>query len=151
WGRAGNDTRNRFFTGANVRLPWAVSLTTQINWISSQPYNITTGADDNLDKVINDRPTDIALCQKLNGNNCGAFPGLVIARNTGIGPTQLNIQMNVQKTVRLKGADKSAPSNRAGNGSPNAVNNFVEPQRGGGNFPGGGQRGGGDFGGQRGG
>ncbi|PYS37852.1 MAG: hypothetical protein DMG14_19825, partial [Acidobacteria bacterium] len=43
------------------------------------------------------------------------------------------------------------------NSSPNAVNNFVEPQRGGGGFPGGGggdfggQRGGGDVGGQRGG
>src|SRR5205823_12912953 len=72
--------------------------------------------------------------------------------------------MNIQKTVKLKGAEKSTPGTRAGNGSPNAVNNFAEPQRGGGGFPGGGggsfpggggnfpggeggQRGGGDFGG----
>lgn len=155
WGRSGNDTRHRFFTGANFRLPWAVTMTTQVNWNSSQPYNITTGKDNNNDKVINDRPTDIALCQFLRGSNCSALSGLTIARNTGIGPGQFNVQLNMQKTVRLKSAEKSAPGSRAGNNGPIGVNNFAEPQRGGGGVPGGdfggGPRNGGDFGGQRGG
>jgi len=156
WGRSGADTRHRFFTGAQFRVPWNVSMTTQINWRSKTPYNIVTGLDNNFDKVINDRPTDIALCQFIQGKavettvNCASPTGQIIGRNVGIGPNQFSVQLNMQKTVRLKGADKT-PGNRAGNASPNGVNNFVEPQRGGGGggFPGGG--GGGDFGGNRGG
>jgi hypothetical protein len=77
----------------------------------------------------------------------------VIARNTGIGPSLFNMQMNVQKTIQLK-REKSGPANRAGNGAPNRGSNFVAPQGGGGGggFQGGG--GGGNFpggGGQRGG
>jgi hypothetical protein len=157
WARPGNDTRHRFFTGANFRLPWSMNMTTQINWSSSRPYNITTGTDNNLDNVINDRPTDIALCAFLQTHpakttvNCAAPTGQIIPRNAGIGPGQFNVQMNLQKTVRLKGAEKSGSGSRAGNNTPNAVNNFAEPQRGGGGFGGGFPGGGGDFGGQRGG
>ncbi|PYS32465.1 MAG: hypothetical protein DMG14_34515, partial [Acidobacteria bacterium] len=71
WGRSGNDTRHRFFTGANFRLPWAVNMTTQINWSSSRPYNLTTGGDCNKDNVINDRPTDAALAQYLQDKASG--------------------------------------------------------------------------------
>jgi len=162
WGRSGNDYRHRLFTGTNFRLPWAITMTTQVNWSSSNPYTITTGRDDNGDKIINDRPTDTALCQflagrPLQGQNCAAPTGTIIARNTGIGAGLFNIQMNVQKTIYLK-HEKSSPATRAGNGGPNRVNNFAEPQGGGGgggnfpgggggNFPGGGGQGGGDRGG----
>jgi hypothetical protein len=171
WGRSPQDTRHRFNTGAQIRMPWGVNMTTQVNWSSSRPFNITTGLDDNADSTINDRPTDIALCQSpkvslLQSFNCAVTTGSVIQRNIGRGPGQFNVTMNMQKTVRLKSAEKSSPANRAGNTPrPNGVNNFAEPQRGGGGFPGGGggdfggqrngdfggQRGGGDFGGQRGG
>ena len=147
WGRSPQDTRHRFYTGAQIRLPWGVNTTTQVNWISSRPYNITTGRDDNADFTINDRPADVALCRFVAGSGCETLSGQMIARNTGKGPGQFNVTLNFQKTVRLKGAEKSDPANRAGNNGPNRVNNFVEPQRGGGGFPGGG----GDFGGQRGG
>src|SRR4029079_8576957 len=78
-----------------------------------------------------------------------AIPGTMIARNTGKGPGQFNITMNFQKTVRLKSPASTPPANRAGNaGGPNGVNNFVEPQRGGGGgFGGGGDCGGGHGGG----
>jgi hypothetical protein len=174
WGRSGNDIRHRFFTGAQFRLPGTIQMTTQINWSSSRPYNIVTGLDNNQDKIINDRPTDTALCQAIQGKNiqtlvnCASSTGQVIGRNVGIGPGQFNVQLNVQKTVRLKGESKG-PANRAGTSSPTGVNNFLPPQRGGGggnfpgggggNFPGGGGQGGnqgnqgnqgGAFGGQRG-
>jgi hypothetical protein len=171
WGRSPQDTRHRFNTGMQIRLPWGVSTTTQVNWSSSRPYNITTGGDCNADNSINDRPTDAALALYKNDLSAWyasgadprtfstfikpasaycAIPGTIIARNSGKGPGQFNVQMNFQKTIRLK-SPESAPANRAGNGAAlNGVNNYVEPQRGGGGFPGGG--GGGDFGGgQRGG
>jgi hypothetical protein len=152
WGRSPQDTRHRFNIGGQIRLPWGISTTTQVNWISSRPYNITTGRDDNADFTINDRPTDIALCNFLNGSNCDSLSGQMISRNTGKGPGLFNITMSFQKSVRLTGGEQSAPANRAGNSNPTGVNNFVAPQRGGGGgFPGGGFPGGGDFGGQRGG
>src|SRR5262249_2204284 len=138
-------------------------VTTQVNFQSKLPYNITTGQDDNHDLVINDRPTGIGLCQflagqgkTLPGTSCASPTSALIARNTGIGPDLFNIQMNVQKTIRPK-REKSTPTNRAGNNGPTGVNNFAQQGGGfpGGGFPGGGgQRGGGggDFGGgQRGG
>jgi hypothetical protein len=159
WGRSPQDTRHRFNTGMQVRWPWGVSTTTQVNWSSSRPYNLTTGKDDNLDTTINDRPTFAALCNSslisnVRGVNCSNPSDQVIPRNLAIGPGQFNITMNVQKTVRLKKGEQTAPANRAGNTAPNGVNNLVPPQRGGGGFPGGGGFGGqrgGDFPGQRGG
>ena len=163
WGRSPQDTRHRFNTGMQIRLPWGVSTTTQVNWLSSRPYNITTGKDDNADFTINDRPTFAALCSSplvanIRGVNCSNPSDQVIPRNLAKGPGQFNVTMNFQKSVRLKRGEQTPPANRAGNGGLNGVNNFLPPQRGGGGgFPGGGgggdfggQRGGGDFGGQRG-
>ena len=159
WGRSPQDTRHRFNTGMQIRLPWGVNTTTQVNWSSSRPYNITTGQDDNADFTINDRPTFAGLCSSplvanIRGVNCANPSDQVIPRNLGKGPGQFSIQMSFQKTVRLKGAEKTAPANRAGNAGVNGVNNFLPPQRGGGGGFGGGDFGGqrgGDFGGQRGG
>ncbi len=190
WGRSGNDMRHRFFTGTNFRLPAlpssgplffkapvsaisdvieGMNFTTQINWQSSRPYNITNGSDFVVidpngvaqhDLIINARPTGVELCQflattgrTLPGQNCSAPSNNTIARNTGIGPSFFNIQMNVQKTIRLKSPDKSNSGNRAGNnGRPNGANNFAQQggggfPGGGGNFPGGGGQGGGQGGG----
>ncbi len=120
WGRSPQDTRHRIFTGANFRLPWDVNVNTQLNWSSSRPYNITTGLDDNGDTVTNDRPAGLA-------------------RNTGIGPGNFNLNMNLQKTVKLKNAEK--PGQAARIPANPFAGSFAEPQRGGG-FPGGGFPGG---------
>ena len=205
WGRSGNDTRHRLFTGINFRLPAlpssglsffkgpasaisdvieGMNVTSQINWQSSRPFNISNGKDYVVldangnpildangnayhDLVINARPTEKELCSYLGsyslpGQSCAAPTANMIARNTGIGPSFFNLQMNVQKTIRLKRPEKSGPDNRAGNnGRPNGANNFAQQggggfqgggfPGGGGNFPGGGG-GGGNFpgGGQRG-
>ena len=117
WGRAGSDTRHRFLTGANWNMPGDLNITTQVNWSSSRPYTIATGSDDNNDGIINDRPID-------------PLTGKMIARNTGVGAGIFNINLSVQKTVKLEGSEKSAPGTRAGNNGPNGVNNFAEPQRG---------------------
>ncbi len=126
WGRSGQDTRHRFFTGTNFRLPWGVNVNTNVNWTSSRPYNITTGLDNNGDTVLNDRPEGVK-------------------RNSGKGPGLFNMNLGFQKTVILKSPEK--PTIPANNGANPFASSFAEPQRGGGGgFPGGG----GDFGGQRG-
>ncbi len=163
WGRSPQDTRHRFNTYMQIRMPYNITTTAQVYWSSSRPYNITTGRDDNADFTINDRPTYAFLCGSslislLQGINCASPSSQVIPRNLGNGPGQFGVTMNFSKSFRLKGGGERSPANRAGNGGGlNGVNNFVEPQRGGGGggfggggFPGGG--GGGDFGGgQRGG
>ena len=139
WGRSNQDTRHRIFTGSSFRIPWNVNMNLNLNWSSSRPYNITTGRDNNLDTVINDRP---------DGG----------ARNSGKGPGNFSLNTNFQKTVSLRKAETSGPAGN--NGGANPFANSFAGQRGGGNFPGGGvqggnfpgggQRGGGNPGGNRG-
>ncbi len=141
WARSGQDTRHRFQSGGQLRLPWGISTMTQVQWSSSRPYNITTGRDDNFDTNINDRPTDIALCQFWQGPNCGSLSGKAIERNSGKGPGQFNVTMGFQKTVALRSAESPAPGSAGNTGA----NTFAQPQRGGGGgggFPGGGFPGG---------
>jgi hypothetical protein len=88
WGRSPQDTRHRFNMFGQIRLPWGVSTTTQVNWSSSRPYNIVTGCDDNLDSTINDRPSKALLAAFLAahssyarvicGTNLDPITGLVI-------------------------------------------------------------------------
>jgi hypothetical protein len=123
WGRAGQYMRHRFFTGINFRTFWGVNVNGIVNASSSRPYNITTGFDENGDTVTNDRPAGLK-------------------RNTGIGPSQFNTNLNFTKTVNLKKTEQ-----RPNTASNTGGNPFLEPQRGGG-FPGGGFPGGGFPGGQ---
>ena len=130
WGRSAQDMRHRFFTGVNFRMPWTINVNAVVNATSSRPYNITTGFDANGDTVTNDR---------LAG----------VQRNTGMGPSAFNTNLNFTKTINLRSSPEQ-PSAASNTGA----NPFVEPQRGGGGFPGGAQGGGGgrppQAGGQRG-
>jgi hypothetical protein len=56
YGRAAFDVRHRAFIGGNVSLPRSFSLSPFIIINSGQPYNLTTGQDNNLDSIFNDRP-----------------------------------------------------------------------------------------------
>jgi hypothetical protein len=128
WGRSQNDQRHRFQANININMPWNMSLRLNPSASSGRPYNITTGRDDNGDTTINDRPAGVA-------------------RNSGNGPANYNINLNFSKTFALT---RQEPVDAAAQ----AANSFVEPQRGGGfpggGFPGGGFPGGGGQGGQRG-
>lgn len=59
WGRTSSDRRHSFFTGLFVTLPLGLSVNSMIQASSGTPFNITTGADDNGDFTINDRPAGI--------------------------------------------------------------------------------------------
>jgi hypothetical protein len=59
WGRASTDRRHSFFTGYFLTMPLGFRINSTINASSGSPFNITTGADDNGDLTINDRPAGI--------------------------------------------------------------------------------------------
>jgi len=156
WARSSFDTRNRFNTGVNFRMPtykgsmWATMWNSTMgntfmminaNASSARPYNIITGLDANGDTSTNDRPFGVA-------------------RNSGIGPSNYNMNLNFNKQFNLK---HESSSKTAAVANPFMEDSFEEPQRGGGGGGfggpggpgGGGQRGGGPGGpgggGQRGG
>ncbi|MBI4474646.1 MAG: TonB-dependent receptor [Acidobacteria bacterium] len=131
WGRSNEYVKHRVFTGVNYRMPWGIFVNSHINASSGRPYNITTGRDDNFDTSTNDRPDGVP-------------------RNSATGPGSWNVNLNFSKTIELKKQETSGPTpgNGAAGQASHYINNFAEPQRGGGGgFPGGGQRGG-DRGGQ---
>jgi hypothetical protein len=53
------DTRHRFNILTNFKLTKSLGLSTIFNASSARPYNITTGADNNRDTVVNDRPAGV--------------------------------------------------------------------------------------------
>jgi len=81
-GPSSNDTRHRFMSLANVRLPGRVRLGTSIRIQSALPYNITTGHDDNGDTVSNDRPAGVT-------------------RNTGRGRAQADVGARVSWSLGI--------------------------------------------------
>ena len=60
YGRAAFDVRHRAFIGGNITLPYAFSLSPFIIINSGQPYNLTTGQDNNGDSIFNDRPSFVS-------------------------------------------------------------------------------------------
>lgn len=58
-GPSANDARHRSTTSWTLDLPAHFGLSGVVSARSGLPYNITTGADDNKDSVINDRPADV--------------------------------------------------------------------------------------------
>ena len=54
------DIRHRFFLISNFTLPLGFRLGTIFQTSTAQPYNITTGFDNNGDSVVNDRPQGIS-------------------------------------------------------------------------------------------
>jgi len=54
------DIRHRFFIMSNFTIPLGIRLGAIFQVGSAAPYNITTGADDNKDSELNDRPAGTA-------------------------------------------------------------------------------------------
>lgn len=84
WGRSGFNARHRYNFTVNMQTPFDTLLTVGGSGSSGQPYNITTGRDDNGDQNTNDRPAGVA-------------------RNSGNGPRFFSVDATLTKTVRLGG------------------------------------------------
>ncbi len=74
----GDDPHHQINGTVNARLPLGVFLTTQLQGRSRSFYTITTGADDNRDTNVNDRPAGLP-------------------RNSAAGPRYFNVNLNLSK------------------------------------------------------
>ena len=133
YGRAAFDVRHRAFIGGNVSLPHSFSLSPFIIINSGQPYNITTGQDNNGDSIFNDRPALVSArtcaavtpqpnsaitCTPLGTFNTQPALGQpVLPVNYGKGPGNATFNLRLSKTVGFGSETKSA-SGGMGPGGP---------------------------------
>ncbi len=90
----------------NYVFPHAVNLSFQFNAASGQPYNITTGFDNNGDGVFNDRPffsspSSTTVYNTRFGSLSPEGPGTTIGRNAGTLPWNVHLDANLSHTFVL--------------------------------------------------
>jgi hypothetical protein len=86
WGPAFTDRRHFLNITSMLSLPHGFRLTPFVVISSGGPFNITTGQDDNLDTVINDRPAGIHRNSDLPASLYPLIPNRCIA-NCELGQT----------------------------------------------------------------
>ncbi|SEF98680.1 Carboxypeptidase regulatory-like domain-containing protein [Bryocella elongata] len=154
YGRTSFAVRTRYFVAGSVTLPHYILFSPFMIGQSGNPYNITSGSDDNGDTFFNDRPY-LANGATPNGTTiksiagCGTFAlsgsqptgSTIVPINYCTGPSQFTFNFRLTKTWGFGGM-RNAPAGRGqgGQGGP-----------GGPGGPGGGGRGGGGGGGRGGG
>ncbi|BDC52115.1 hypothetical protein F183_A44300 [Bryobacterales bacterium F-183] len=82
WGRSDYDQRHRLNAVANLDLRNGYRIGTFVTLASGMPFNITTGQDNNLDSIINDRPQGTM-------------------RNSGLGPSLARVDVRLTKLLHL--------------------------------------------------
>ena len=166
WGPAFSDRRHFLNILASINLPHGFRLTPFIIASSGGPFNITTGSDDNLDTVINDRPAGINRNSDLPASlyplipntcisNCGPAQTPVLLRDfletnypngvRAVNPGSFNFNLSVAKTFSLgKGGGRLAqggagpqPDNTQSDSQDQADNQGPGGQGPGGQGPGG--------------
>jgi hypothetical protein len=112
--RTGNALWN-VFGNATVKLPWALQLSGNLNAQGDQPYNVTTGFDNNGDGDFNDRPylasAGTPVCSATVTANCAyatqfgllatAGKGATLARNVGNVPWTMYLDTNLSRSFKL--------------------------------------------------
>jgi len=67
WGPSMNDRRHVFALSGEIQAPWKFQVLPILFLSSGQPYNVTTGADNNSDGVYNDRPAGYSRNNQRTG------------------------------------------------------------------------------------
>ena len=99
--------RHRMFLSSRINLPWKLRLSSSINAASGNPFNITTGQDNNGDGIFNDRPnisspTDLQAIQtKFGFLNPNVLNG-TLQRNPGTNSAVFTVNTNIRRTFVLK-------------------------------------------------
>jgi len=89
YGPSSNDIRHTLNLAVDWRGPWGIVLGTSGSLLSSPPFNIITGNDDNGDTYISDRP---AGEERNSGRGATLWTvNLRLAKAIAIGPTNLNL------------------------------------------------------------
>ena len=119
------DVRHRFIFGGNFTIPKIkISMSPFLIASGGRPFNITTGIDNNGDRVYTDRPafaTAQTPTENLRITRFGDFdirPPFgqeLIPRNYGRGPAFFSVNLNLNRTFDLKFGDSK---NRAANTPP---------------------------------
>jgi hypothetical protein len=134
YGRTTFDVKNRVFLAGSITLPKFILISPFMIGQSGNPYNVTTGSDNNKDSVFNDRP-DVVAASFANGTTvktigCGTFaqPGTVTGAavapiNDCTGPALFTLNLRATKTfgfggpsASVKAAAAAAAANQGGGG-----------------------------------
>lgn len=120
YGTAAWATRNRFFVGGSVALPYGFSFSPFMVMTSGRPYNITLGQDLNGDSIFNDRPAlATSLCATCVQTSLGIFNidpvsgDQLVPVNNFFGPSQFSMNARLSKTF---GFGKETGGGRGGFG-----------------------------------
>jgi hypothetical protein len=89
WGRSDNDRLHKFDLLASSQPTRFFTFGAALSLYSGKPVDITTGADDNHDGIVNDRP-----------------PG--VCRNTMNGPGTINLDLNIAHDFPLSKRKKES-------------------------------------------
>jgi carboxypeptidase family protein len=102
------DRRHSFYFGGTLSLPQSMSISPFVSLMSGQPFNITTGRDNNGDTIFMDRPAfavqggPYALATRFGVFNPNPLPGdPIIGRNFARAPGQAIVNLNFSKTFLL--------------------------------------------------
>jgi hypothetical protein len=104
YGRAAFDVRHRVFVGGNFTLPYNFSLSPFAVINSGEPYNLTTGQDNNGDSIFNDRPWFAGSPTNTVCNSRASFStadtGLgIVPINYCTGPSAVTLNLRLSKTI----------------------------------------------------
>ncbi|HET9178707.1 MAG TPA: carboxypeptidase regulatory-like domain-containing protein [Terriglobia bacterium] len=120
YGTAAWATRNRFFVGGSVGLPYGFSFSPFMVMTSGRPYNITLGQDLNGDSIFNDRPAlATSMCATCVQTSLGIFNidpvagDQLVPVNNFFGPSQFSMNARLSKTF---GFGKETGGGRGGFG-----------------------------------
>ncbi len=99
-GRADTDRRHRVVWAAGGQLPWlGLTGSATLQYASSLPFNITTGRDENVDGLTNDRPAGIG---RNTGEDTPLDPINALRAKSGLPPIdRLTSQDFLQVDLRL--------------------------------------------------
>ncbi|HXH26099.1 MAG TPA: carboxypeptidase-like regulatory domain-containing protein [Vicinamibacterales bacterium] len=84
WGPSGQDIRHQLQAQAMLPLPLGFRANLQFRAQSGPAYNLTTGRDDNLDGVVNDRPAGVPR-NSLRGDGYWNLTNIRLSKNIGFG------------------------------------------------------------------
>jgi Carboxypeptidase regulatory-like domain len=121
YGRAAFDVRHRVFLGGNFLLPYAFSLSPFVVINSGQPYNLTTGQDNNGDSIFNDRPwfassSSNVVCNSKADFSAGSTNFGQVPINQCTGPSNATLNLRLSKTIGFGREMKGSSGGARGDG-----------------------------------
>jgi len=122
YGRAAFDVRHRAFIGGSLSFPKAFTLSPFIIINSGIPYNLTTGQDNNLDSIFNDRPWfaggTTAVCKSRASFSTVQTAFGQVHVNDCEGPGNATVNLRLSKTFGFGRENKGASGGGMGPTGP---------------------------------